>query len=249
MTTRTQDRFLNGRVTLDQPADGYRAGLDAVLLAASLPANADEDLIEFGCGAGAALICAASRLDTGRFRGIEADPGMADLARANVAQNGLANRVEITTASILSLAEGQSSGSGTAHQVFFNPPFFDDERALRAPKPGKQRAWLSGDAPLADWIAAASCVLRGRGHLTLIHRADKLADILAALSPRFGSVVVKPIHPRAGLDAKRVIVSARLGGRAPLRLLSPLILHGDGPEMHTPEADAILRGEAVIDMR
>lgn len=237
------DKFLDGRIALVQSEDGYRAGMDAVLLAASLAAEPGQHLVEFGCGPGAALLCAASRLDTCRFTGIEIDPAAAALAVGNATRNDLQDRVEIREADIA--APGNDL---LAHQVFFNPPFFDDSAALRTPKAGKQRAWLSGDTPLGSWIASAAKCLRAKGRLTFIHRADKLADIIAALSPSFGSIVIKPVLPHADRDAKRVLVTARLGGRAPLRLLAPLVLHDDGPDPHTPEADAILRGRTVIDL-
>ena len=237
------DKFLDGRIALVQSEDGYRAGMDAVLLAASLAAEPGQHLVEFGCGPGVALLCAASRLETCRFTGVEIDPAAAALAVGNAARNGLHDRVEIHEADIAAPGENLDG-----HQVFFNPPFFDDPAALRTPKAGKQRAWLSGDTPLASWIASAGKCLRAKGRLTLIHRADKLADIVAALAPSFGSIVIKPVLPHADRDAKRVLVTARLGGRAPLRLLAPLVLHDDGPDPHTLEADAILRGRAVIDL-
>ena len=239
----TPDKFLDGRLSLLQSEDGYRAGMDAVLLAAALQAEDGQDLVEFGCGPGAALLCAASRLDACRFTGFEIDPDAASLARRNVALNGMEARVTVETGDIAALEAGVG-----AHQVFFNPPFFDDASALRTPKPGKQTAWLAGDTPLSAWLDAAARVLRAKGRLTLIHRADKLADILEGLAPRFGSISVKPVLPHADRDAKRVLVTARLGGKAPLRLLPPMVLHDEGPDPHTPEADAILRGRAVIDL-
>jgi tRNA1(Val) A37 N6-methylase TrmN6 len=244
MTTpddRTEDRFLDGQVVLRQPAHGYRAGMDAVLLAAAIAAKPGESLMEFGCGAGAALICAAWRNPGTYLTGCEIDPAAADLARENVAANGFADCIEVEICDIATLGAGQRGD-----QVFFNPPFFDDERALRAPRPEKRVAWLSGDAPLKIWIRAAARVLNARGKLTLIHRADRLGDILAALDKSFGSVAIKPVHPRPDRPAKRVIVTARLGGRAPLVLLPPLVMHAE--EGHSEQAEAILRGRAGIAM-
>ncbi|WP_300545685.1 methyltransferase [Maricaulis sp.] len=237
----TLDRLLDGRVALRQSAGGYRAGMDAVLLAAALDAKPGEHLVEFGCGPGAAMLCAAARLGEARFTGIEKDAAAAELARENIAANGLDPRMQVETADIGSLGNAHR-----ADQVFFNPPFFDDETRLRTPKTEKRDAWLSGPTPLGIWIRAAARTLKARGRLTLIHRADRLGDILHGLEKSFGSVVIKPVHPREGQPAKRVIVLARIGGRAPLQLLSPLWLH-DG-EGHSAEADAILRGRAVVQM-
>ena len=235
----TLDSLLDGQVRLHQFADGYRAGMDAVLLAAALDARPGEQVVEFGCGAGAVLLCAASRLEGVSFTGHEKDDRAARLAGDNIALNDLTDRITLRTGDIVQLRQTHS-----ADQVVFNPPFFDDPKALRAPKEGKQAAWLSGSAPLGIWVQAAARTLKAKGRLTLIHRADKLADILAALEKSFGSVIIKPIQPRDGQPAKRVIVTARIGGRAPLQLLAPLVLH-EG-EAFTAEADAILRGRAVV---
>lgn len=237
----TLDRLLDGRVVLRQGKDGYRAGMDAGLLAAALDAGEGETLAEFGCGAGAALLCAAWRLTEANFTGVERDPEAAGLAGENAAANGMGERVRVQNADITQLGT-----SLKVDQVFFNPPFFDDPSALRAPKDEKRAAWLTGDVPFADWVRCAARALQAKGKLTLIHRADRLADILTALDRSFGSVVIKPVHPRAGEPAKRVIVRATIGGRSPLVLLAPLILH-DG-EGHSAEADAILRGKAVVGM-
>lgn len=237
----TLDRLLDGRVVLRQGRDGYRAGMDAGLLAAALDAKEGETLAEFGCGAGAALMCAAWRLTGASFVGVERDPEAAALAAENAAANGMGARVRVQNADILQLGT-----SLKVDQVFFNPPFFDDPKALRAPKDEKRAAWLTGDVPFADWVRCAARALKAKGKLTLIHRADRLADILTALDRSFGSVVIKPIHPRSGEPAKRVIVQATIGGKAPLVLLAPLVLH-DGAG-HSAEADAILRGRAVLEM-
>ncbi|WP_339743185.1 methyltransferase [uncultured Maricaulis sp.] len=243
MSETTLDGLLDGRVQLRQSAHGYRAGMDAVLLAASLAAKPGELLVEFGCGPGAALLCAAQRMPTCSYLGIEIDPQAVELATGNIAANRLGERVRVRQGDI-----AKPLGPLKAAQVFFNPPYFDDPTALRLPKAEKQRAWLAGDARLPDWIGAAVRVLEPKGRLTLIHRADALGDILAALASRFGSVAIRPVHPRAERPAKRVLVTARLGGKAPLVILPPLLLHDDGEAAHTAEADAILRGQAMIAM-
>jgi tRNA1(Val) A37 N6-methylase TrmN6 len=126
--------------------------------------------------------------------------------------------------------------------VFFNPPFFDDPDALRAPAPDKRAAWIN-EAGLAAWITAGLRRLREGGRLTLIQRADRLGDILAALDGK-ASAAVLPIHPRAGAPAKRVVVSATKVSRAALRIFPGLVLHEGEGGAYMPEADAILRGAA-----
>jgi len=232
----TEDRILGGRALILQPAKGYRAGLDAALLAAACDGPDGARILEFGCGVGGALIAAALRRPRASFVGVERDVAAAALARRNVTANGLEDRV--------SVREGVVEAADLAgfDAVMANPPFFDDPGALRAPHPAKRGAWIA-DAGLEAWIGAMLAAARDGGTLLLIHRADRLADILAQLAPKAGSVRIRPVHPFADAPAKRVLVRAVRGGRAPLVLLPPLVLHARGGAKHTDEAEAILRGE------
>jgi tRNA1(Val) A37 N6-methylase TrmN6 len=233
----TEDGFLGGNVRLRQPAKGYRAGADAILLAAAVEASPGETLMEAGTGAGAALMAAARFLPGVRFFGIERDPDMALLARENAALNGMADRVEIIESDAL-------SPGPVFDGVFANPPF--DEAAGAQPPHLARRASYLSEASIDDWIKALSNRLSGGAMLTLIQRAQHLPAILAALEGRLGGVEVLPLRPQADLPAKRVLVRARKGGRAPLRLLKGLDLHDGSGAKFTPEADAILRGEVRV---
>ena len=239
----TCDRFLDGRVIVNQPADGFRAGIDAVLLAASIRTKQGDNLLELGCGAGTAMLCAAHRLTECTFTGIDIDPEMIDLADQNIMANAMETRVQARPGDVAT-----PDDLGVYDNVFFNPPFFDDAKALRKPKAGKQQAYLSGDAPLKAWVKLAQETLRPKGRVFMIHRADALPDILIALSKGFGDIAIKPVLPRSDTPAKRVLVSARKGAKAPLTLLSPLVLHDDAGGKYSAEADAILRGRAVIEI-
>lgn len=238
----TEDAVLDGRVRLRQPAKGYRAGMDAALLAAACDAAPGARVLEAGCGAGGALLAAAVRRPGAFFVGIERDLGAATLARANAALNGLQDRVRILEGDV---AEGfRSLGEKPFDAAMANPPFFDDPGALRAPAAEKRGAWMA-DAGLAAWIAFLSKAVREGGTITLIHRADRLADILGMLAPKAGSFQILPVQPFADQPAKRVIVRAIKTGKAPLRLLPSLVLHDQGSR-HSARSEALLRGTAAL---
>lgn len=237
-----ENALLGGRVRLRQPAKGYRAGLDAALLAAATAeAKAGERLIEAGCGAGAVLMQAHARTPGLSLAGVERDPAMAALARANAVLNGAT--AEIVTGDV---AKGfRALGLEPFDWAVSNPPFFDDPGALRAPSPGKQGAWMADDG-LAAWTKFLLKAVREGGKIVVIHRADRLADLLAGLGETAGSFAIRPIHPHADEPAKRVLVRAIKTGKAPLRLLPPLVMHERGGAKHTAEAEAVLRGEAGL---
>jgi tRNA1(Val) A37 N6-methylase TrmN6 len=236
----TEDALLGGRIRIRQPARGYRVNVDTLLLASAVDAPADARLMEAGCGVGAALLAVAKRSENARLLGLERDANIAAIARENVAINAMSDRVNIVTGDALD----RSPDLGVFDGVFLNPPF-DEEGEGRAPSQARRHAHIA-DQPIERWIAALCDRLTGCAALTMIHRASKLPDILSALEGRLGGIELMPIRPTPGAAAKRVIVRARKGSRAPLRLLRGLDLHDGSGAKYTPEAEAVLRGEAIL---
>jgi tRNA1(Val) A37 N6-methylase TrmN6 len=233
------ETFLGGRVIARQPACGYRASVDTVLLGAAIALAPGERAVELGCGSGAALLIAAARNPEATFRGVERDPELAALAAANARANASASRVEILEAD--ALAPDPAWRESFDH-AFFNPPFYDDPDAVRPPRDAARRAaFVNAEGGIDVWIGAALALVRSRGRVTLIHRADRLADVLAALSGAAGEIRVRPVQPRAGAPAHRIIVRARKGVRTPLSILPALVLHKDDGGF-TEEAAEILNG-------
>jgi len=239
----TEDRVLGGRVRLRQPAKGYRAGLDAALVAAACDAGPSERVIEPGCGVGAVLLAAAIRRPGARFLGLERDETVAALGQGNVTANGLEGRVAVEAGEVASFRVGAPFDAALC-----NPPFFDDPGQLRAPHPAKAGAWMADDG-LAAWTGFLVKAVREGGTITLIHRADRLAELLGLLRPKAGAIQIRPIHPFADAPASRVLVRVVKTGKAPLQLLPALVLHERGGAKHTREAEAILRGEADLAWR
>ncbi len=239
----TEDRLLGGKIVLRQGQDGYRAGMDAALLAAACDVGTGARVLEAGCGPGGALLAAAVRRPVASFTGVERDLATAALGRHNAQLNGLSDRVEILDGDVSRPFRALDLAPFDA--VMSNPPFFDDPGALRAPAPAKHGAWMA-DGGLSVWTNFLLKAVREGGSITIIHRADRLADILALLAPKAGSFQIRPVQPHADAPAKRVLVRALKTGKAPLQLLPALVLHPRQGAKHTPEAEAIFRGEAAL---
>jgi tRNA1(Val) A37 N6-methylase TrmN6 len=238
----TEDALLGGRVVLRQPARGYRAAIDPVLLAAALPAKPGERVLDLGCGAGAAALALAARLPAVRVTGLERDPDLARLCRANIAANAMAERVTVLAGDLLD-PPAEIAAGGFDH-VMANPPYLEPGRADLSPDPGRRSANAEDEAALADWVAAALAAVRRKGWVTLIHRADRLDALIAAFAGRAGAITILPLWPKAGAPAKRLILRARKGVRSPARLLPGLILHENGE--YTAAAEAVLRAAAPL---
>jgi tRNA1(Val) A37 N6-methylase TrmN6 len=242
----SEDALLGGRVTLRQPLRGHRFGHDAVLLAAATPARTGEHAIELGAGVGAAGLALARRVEGLTVSLVELDANLAALARDNAARNALAERVRVICLDVAApVAQIVQAGlaANSADHVLMNPPFntphnpsLDLARRLaRAASPGA----------LAQWIDTAARLLRPQGALTLIWRADGVAEVLAALTPGFGAIAIVPVYPKPGAAAIRVLVSAAKTSNAPLSLLPGLIL-ADSDNKPSAQAQAILRDGAAL---
>lgn len=242
----TSDAFLGGDLTIRQPKAGYRAGIDPVLLAAAVPARSGDSVLELGCGAGVAALCLGRRVPGIKLAGIELQPDYAALARENAQRNGMA--FEVTEGDLARMPAALRVWS--FDHVIANPPYFRREAGTRATDRGRETA-LGETTPISAWIDAGLRRLRPGGRLTVIQRADRLPDLLAALAGRRASVAVLPLAPREGREATLLVLAARKDGRAPFRLLPPVVLH-EGPvhlrdgEDYAPAIRGVLRDGAAL---
>jgi tRNA1(Val) A37 N6-methylase TrmN6 len=243
-TQLTDDRLLDGRLRLSQPARGYRVAIDPVLLAAAVPAGAGDRVLDAGCGTGAAALCLAFRVGGCGVTGLELLAQTAAVARLNIAANDLANRVEIMVGD---LREPPAELKVSFDQVMSNPPYVPESYGTPPPDSAR-RAAHAESIDLAAWVAACLRRLRPGGWLTMIQRADRLPDLLTALSGKAGDVTILPLWPRADAVAGRVIVRARKGSRGPAVLARGLVLHEEDGRF-TPEAEAVLRHGAPLEVR
>lgn len=240
------DLFLNGALKILQPKAGYRAGVDPVLLAASVPAKAGDTVLELGCGAGVASLCLAARVQGVGLTGVELQAGYADLAQRNAAANGAAMQVHCADLCHLPDVVAQQNYD----HVIANPPYYLRKHGTAATDTGREVA-LVEDTPLADWIAVATRRLKPKGYLSVIQDAERLPEVLAAMDARLGGVKILPLSPRIGRPAHLVIVQARKGARAAPQLLAPAVMHEgaahDGDrESYTTKIRAVLRDGAAL---
>jgi tRNA1(Val) A37 N6-methylase TrmN6 len=240
----TDDRFLGGALCIVQPRRGYRAGMDALLLAASI--GEGRRVLDVGAGVGVVGLAVARRLPEAEVVLVEREPGLAALARANCARNGLAGRVRVIEADVVRPLAELARLRPLAHSfdhVLANPPYHTRGQCTTGPSTGGAHAMGEGD--LDRWVRFMAAMAAPGGMLSLVHRPDALDAIIAATRGRFGGHVIRPLHARAGASASRVLVHAVKGSRAPLTLAAGLVLHeADG--RFRPAIDAALRAGAAL---
>jgi len=247
------DAFLGGRVEAVQPKAGHhRAGLEAVLLAASLDARITGTVVDLGAGVGVAGFCAAARCPRAKVVLVERNPQAVACARAGLerpANAAFAERVRISAADITAPeSERAEAGIGRdlADHVLLNPPFHLRATGTASPAAARAEAHVLDAGGLDSWFRAAASVLKFRGDVTVIFRADGLGQLLNALGRRFGAPDILPVHPRPSAPAHRVLVRAVKGSRRALSILPPLVLHDETGNAFTPGVDAILRNGKAL---
>jgi tRNA1(Val) A37 N6-methylase TrmN6 len=247
MPDTTQDYFLGDRLSICQPVRGYRAGIDAVLLAACAR-DGDSPLLDLGAGVGTVGLCAAVRCCELRVVLLERQAELADLARANVVGNHLEGRVSVVEAEIGETLPPDASKllkAGTFAHVVANPPFHDEAAGTSSLWPLKAVSHAMTADALEHWARFMARMAMPGGRATMIHKAEALPRILAAFENRFGGITILPIYPRDGAPAIRVIVDGVKGSRASIVIKPGLILHGSGNAFR-PDADAILRDGVAL---
>ncbi len=242
----TEDELLGGRVTIIQPAGGYRAAIDPVLLAAAVPGESGERVLDVGSGSGAAALALAARVEGVRVTGLEAQADLAALARKSARKSGLAECVSFLDGNLLDPPDALIHG-GFDH-VMANPPYLAAGSGNPPPDEAKRAATVEGDARLADWLGFMLTMVQGGGSVTVIHRHDRAEEVLAGLAKGAGGIVVFPLWPKPSQEAaKRVIIRAVKGETGETRLAEGLVLHAEDGA-YTPEAEAILRGGNALSL-
>jgi tRNA1(Val) A37 N6-methylase TrmN6 len=242
----TEDAFLGGQLRLRQPKSGHRAGHDAMLLAAATPARSGNRVADFGAGVGAAGLAVARRVAAIDLVLVELDADLANMARGNAVSNAIPADVivlDVTSSAATFAAAGLLPDSFDV--VLMNPPFNDPARHRASPDKAREIAHVATVATLESWIHAARRVLKSGAMLSLIWRADGLAEVLAALDRGFGSLVIVPVHNDARTPAIRILIRATKTGKAPTQILAALMLN-DESGMPNKQVQDILAGKGIL---
>ena len=243
----SEDALLDGQLRFFQPEKGYRVAVDPLFLAAAVPAASGDSVLDVGAGTGAALLCLAARLPECRLTGIELQRDLLRIATKNIEANGLSQRAEMIAGDLARLPPRLTAAS--FDHVMTNPPFLHTDSVSAPPDLQRAGAHVEGNLDLEGWLRASVIMIKKGGSFTLIHRAERLGEILQTLEGLLGNVVVYPLWPKAdGRPAKRILVQGWKGAKGPMKLAQGLVVHeADG--RYSTLANGVLRAGKAMPLR
>jgi tRNA1(Val) A37 N6-methylase TrmN6 len=233
----TEDKLLNGRVTIYQPKDGYRVAIDPVLLAAAVPAKSGDTVLDLGIGTGAISLCLQARVNKCQIRGIDTNTTYLELAQKSVSRNGWGPYIDLHFGDVRKPPRALNEGS--FDWIVANPPYFNADSYSPSPDEGKSMANASVDTSLEDWVKCAKHFMKPEGGFVLIYPADELKTLREILKSQFLEINLCQILPREGQKAKRVLLMAKNKAKAAENEAQKVVLH-DPDGNYTPEARGIL---------
>jgi len=236
----TNDYLLNKKIKIFQPIDGYRASTDAVFLSSLLDetkVKSGDTILDVGSGTGAISLCLAERLKEKNIviTGIDIQPDLVELSNFSARENGFTDFLRYI---YMDIRQKTTLSAGSFSFVISNPPYSDHD--MPSPNPSKQLAHNHQNFDLTGWLTFCLKMLRPKGYLLLINRAEAVNEILAALHNKAGDVQILPIYSKEGQNAKRVAIIAKKGAKGMTKILPPFYTHNvDGS--YTEKAQSILR--------
>ncbi|MCJ8323141.1 MAG: methyltransferase [Rhizobiales bacterium] len=241
----TDDDFLDGKLILRQPKKGYRAGSDALLLAAALPLCQGK-MLEVGAGVGAPSLCYLARVGVElatKITALEKFKNVAKLAQYNVDKNHFEAYIEIVNADIFEPAkqfEKRGLTSDSFDHIYSNPPFFDPKKNKTSADDYKALAHSIKHDDLARWLIFMVRLLKNKALMSIIYPMEHLYEVLKILENRVGDISIRPIFSKPNAPATRFLLQAKKGSRAPLKMLRQLNLRHDNGSV-TEFAEGIFR--------
>ncbi len=249
--TTTRDKFLDGKIIIEQLKDGGRSGSDTILLSAAVPAKFGDFVLEIGTGNATASIALAHFVKDIKIVAIDNDDTNVLLAQRNVQLNDMNNQITIKNLDILDTKIRSHLFSSKKNisfdHIFMNPPYFDIKKNIIPTSHHNKIAKTFSVNDLPKWIDAANNLLKNNGTLTIINKVENLLSIINTLG-HYGSINILPLTSKRRKDADRVIVQLKKGSKSKARLLYPLIMHNENGH-YTDNVENILRGNTRFDIQ
>jgi tRNA1Val (adenine37-N6)-methyltransferase len=243
----TLDELRKYGLKIIQPRHGYRFSLDPLLLCDFAEIGAGEAAVDLGVGCGIIPLVLSQMAQGARLAGLESQAEMVELAKRNVALNGLNERIEIKHADILEVRKLFSASSFDL--VVANPPYRKRGSGRISPKPGRDLARHESTASLSDFLATAKNLVKPTGRICFIYHPSRLGELFtAAKELKLSPVRLQMVHGNSSADARMFLIELVKGRKCELAVLPPLFVYEEKGE-YTRELGRILGEDNKAEVR
>ena len=220
----TADFFLNGKIQVFQPANGYRFSIDSLLLAGLSSPSASATVLDLGTGCGIIPLILAYKSSSLRLIGVEIQPSLVDLAIKNIKRNGMTDRISIFCKDMCKLS--QNTFDTVIDYVICNPPYRSVQAGRINPDPQKALARHELAINLSQLIAITHKLLRIGGKFISIYPPERLTDVIFHMRQK--AIEPKRVHmifSKQNEPAKLVVIEGVRGGRPGIQEISSLVIY------------------------
>ena len=226
-----------GGLKLLQDTDSFCYGVDSVLLADFCKAGSGDSVLDLCCGNGAVSFIVMAKYGPKSITGIEIQEKAVELAKKSAELNGMQDRVSFICTDAADISE--YIGPWSFDSAVCNPPYFEKGSGVPSESSARHLARHEGKSGLAEFLGAAAYALKNGGQLYMIHRPERLADIMyfardCGLEPK----TMRMVCPYSGKAPNMVLIRFVKGGKKELTVLPDLIVR-DPDGSYTKEINDI----------
>ena len=201
-------------------------GMDAVLLTNYCDIKNNSKVVDLGTGTGIIPILLSGKRNYTKAYGIEIQPEVAEMAKRSVELNNLQDKIEILNIDLKNTLEYLDTNSFDA--VISNPPYKLNNSGIINPEDKKAISRHEIRCTLEDVISTASQLLKQYGRFYMVHRPDRLADIICLLRKyRLEPKQIRFVHPRAAEKPNMILIRASKNGNPELKFDPPLYIYNE----------------------
>jgi tRNA1Val (adenine37-N6)-methyltransferase len=213
-----------------QNTQGFCFGIDSILLSNfASDIKKESRIIDLGTGTGVIGILLSAKTKAREVVGLEIQQEVYEMAKRSVKLNHLEEKVTLINANIKEIENGLDIGTFDA--VVTNPPYKKDNTGLKNENEKKLISRHEITAHLDDFIRIASKILKDKKDFYMVHRPERLADIMVTLRKyKLEPKKIQFVHPSLGKEPNLILIKATKNANPFLRVEKPLYVYKENGE-------------------
>ena len=212
---------------LNQPENGFRFGLDSLLLACFAPCKPEDRVFDVGTGCGVVGLglCLMNMDKHPQVLGVDSEPDMVQAAENNARKLGLEHMFQVQRLDVRDIRSCSDIRPESFDLAVCNPPYREMFQGRQPREGGRVRACFEYTTQLSDFLRTMAFGVKNKGRVGLVYWAERLSVMLSTLGKcQLEPKQVRLVHPSPAARANLVLIKAVKNGRPGLQVDPPLFL-------------------------